>query len=176
MPRCAYCGRENPDYSFYCSSCGESLRDSTVWNTGVKAQVAATLIASQDHITWLAFSLAMTTEALLLIGFFELEFGPVNLQNTPSIIAHMILPASGIFLAMVFRNMVNRSNADMGALYNKGEALATDVFHIPSRVRKGGKAGELMNHVLLTWAASWGIALFIVATWILAGILSSATI
>jgi uncharacterized membrane protein YfcA len=107
----------------------------------------------------------MTTESVLLVGFFEGEFDGHHLAP------HLVFPLFGIFLALVFRYMMNRSNADMGALQKRGENIAFDAFNIPSILRRGKRsAGDLMSKALMIWALAWALAF---ALSILAGLSGS---
>jgi hypothetical protein len=95
----------------------------------------------------------MTTESVLLVGFFDGLFDGTRLA------AHLIFPLFGIFLALVFRYMVNRSNGDMGALQKRGENISFNAFNIPNILRRGKRgAGELMSSALMTWVVAWILA------------------
>jgi hypothetical protein len=115
-----------------------------------EAQVLATMIASQDHTTWLAFTLGMTSEVLLVNGFF---------LDTPLSRFLWVFPLGGILLAGVLWNMILRSNADMGALYENADTRWKHIFHIPGGRRRGASAGLVMNVAFGGWIVAWVIAL-----------------
>lgn len=115
-----------------------------------EAQVLATMIYGQDNTTWLAFSLAMTTEVLLLVGFFTMK-----LENF-----RWVLAVAGILVGLIFRNMVLRSNGDLRILYNKTEGKHfRDTFYLPPHCRKGVSAGLTMDVALWGWVIAWLIAI-----------------
>ena len=125
--------------------------------------MVATLVASQDNTTWLAFTLGMTIESVLLIGFFQGVFDDEHLA------AHLTIPLFGILIAWVFMNMVTRSNGDLGALYARGENIAFDAFNIPDSLRRGRPAGPIMIRALWVWGVAWAIAFVLSALAGLAG-------
>jgi len=115
-----------------------------------EAQVLATMIYGQDNTAWLAFSLAMTTEVLLLIGFFQITLEEFR----------WVLALAGVLVGLIFRNMVIRSNGDLAILYSKTKRKHfEETFDLPSHCRKGVSAGLTMNVALGGWIIAWLIAL-----------------
>ncbi len=115
-----------------------------------EAQVLATMIYGQDNTTWLAFSLAMTSEVLLLVGFFQTTLEEFR----------WVLALAGVLVGLIFRNMAIRSNGDLAILYNKTRGKHFEkTFDLPAHCRKGASAGLTMNVALWGWVIAWLIAL-----------------
>lgn len=113
------------------------------------APVLATLILSQDHTTWLAFTLGMTSEVLLVTAFIQASSSGFK----------WVLALGGVLVAGVFWNMVLRSNADMSALYHRAESIWKHIFHIPRQRRRGISADLVMNLAFGGWIIAWLVAL-----------------
>jgi len=140
--KCPNCGEPDQEKGELCSKCGNE-----VMSPGERAQVLATLIQSQDSITWVAFSLAMTLESLLLVGFYELES------------KIRALGVVGLVLAFAFLLLVMRSNHDMKNYYGRARDSFPYVFHYELKgvwkyVFKL-KARHIMLVVLSAWIAGW---------------------
>jgi hypothetical protein len=116
-----------------------------------RAQALATMIQSQDSVTWLAFSLAVTSEAVLLAAF----------SQNPPFMAGLALAITGFTIALVFRSLVEGSNTDMSSLYNLADFDYPDTFRIPQSTRHARiwriSAQELMNGTLVAFMAGWVI-------------------
>lgn len=141
--RCRNCGQENPKESEVCSGCKKEILQS-----GDRAQVLATLIQSQDSVTWIAFSLAMTVESILLVGFIQASSG----LRTIAI--------AGFSLNVIFMILVVRSNMDMRALYKKAATDYPDAFVLPRSQRlhilgKDIPAWQVMMVPFLAWMVGW---------------------
>ncbi len=125
-----------------------------------RVDVIATLATSQDQVTWLAFSLAMTVETLLGIAY----VGDIKTEH-----GRMLIASAGAFLGFVFLLLVMRSNKDMGILYKKGDNSFPYAFHLPVEERFGVKvgrqsypsAGNVMLVSLLIWIIAWIVAFVI---------------
>jgi len=116
-----------------------------------EAQVLATMISGQDHTTWLAFTLGMTSEVLLLVGFFQ-----------DSLIERYrwVVAVGGVLVTLVFRNMIIRSNGDMGIYMNRASAKYGPTMSVRGEPnRRGMSAGALMDYSLWAWVIAWLIAL-----------------
>jgi hypothetical protein len=114
--------------------------------------MVATLLASQDNTTWLAFTLGMTVESVLLIGFFAGEFDGAHIA------AHLTIPLFGILLAFAFKNVVTRSIGDVRALYARGENIAFNAFNMPNGLRSGKSVSPMMIRIHWLWIVAWTIA------------------
>ena len=115
---------------------------------GEKAQILATLIQSQDNITWVAFSLAMTVESILLVGFFQVNWGL------------KAIAIAGLFLDIVFLTLVTRSNMDMRTLYDVAAKDFSDAFALDRRQRLQIlgfqiRARYVMMLPFLAWLLGW---------------------
>ena len=121
-----------------------------------RAQALATLIASQDSVTWLAFSLAVTSEAVLLAAFS---------QTRPSFVLGLALAITGFTIALIFRSLVEGSNSDMSSLYTLADFDYPDTFRIPQSTRHTRiwrlSAQELMNGTLVAFMVGWVILYFL---------------
>ena len=118
--KCVNCGVENTDDAERCEDCGIFFRPAIPLGHEVRAQVLATLIQSQENTTWLAFSLAMTIETLLLVTFTQIESNGYG---------RGALFLAGILLGVGFWSIVHRSNVDMRNLYNRAARDYQDTFH-----------------------------------------------
>jgi hypothetical protein len=140
--KCPNCGELDQKQGDSCSKCGKEIM-----SPGERAQVLATLIQSQDSITWLAFSLAMTLESVLLVGFYELES------------KIRALGVAGLILAIAFLLLVMRSNHDMKKYYSRAKDSFPYVFHYELegvwKIVFKLKARHIMAVVLLAWIAGW---------------------
>jgi len=139
----------------FCSHCRRELPQAI--DQEARAQALATIAASQDQVTWLAFSLAMTTEAVLIVAFVQ-DIGERG---------RIIVSAIGLLLGLSFILLVMRSNADMGALYGRGEDVFPDVFHVNPQRRFGPRASCVMAASLLGRILFWIVALVVSATLLL---------
>lgn len=146
--KCPKCGELNQKQGDPCSKCGYEIM-----SPGERAQVLATLIQSQDSVTWVAFSLAMTLESILLVGYYELESKIRSLGIV------------GMTLAIAFSLIVLRSNYDMKRYYDRASAKFPYVFDYE---RKGNweklvfkvKARYIMLVFLFAWFVGWAWVLF----------------
>jgi len=141
--KCRNCGVESPKNSEVCSSCGKEIL-----LPGVRAQILATLVQSQDNVTWLAFSLAMTIQSILLVGAILASGGLRTLA------------VAALTLDVIFMILVVRSNMDMRVLYKKAANDYPDAFAIPraERLRILGRdilAWQVMMVPFLAWFAGW---------------------
>ncbi|MBU0685185.1 MAG: hypothetical protein KJ653_04975 [Candidatus Thermoplasmatota archaeon] len=141
--KCRNCGQENPRESGVCSGCGKEILQ-----PGDRAQVLATLIQSQDTVTWVAFSLAMTVESILLVGFVQASSG----LRTIAI--------AGLSLDVIFMILVVRSNMDMRALYKKAANTYPDAFALSRSERlhilgMDIPAWQVMMVPFLAWMVGW---------------------
>ena len=141
--KCPNCGEPDQRQGESCSKCGKEII-----SPGESAQILATLIQSQDSVTWVAFSLAMTLESILLVGFYELES------------KIRALGFVGLALAIAFFLIVMRSNQDMTKYYKR----ASDKFpHVFDYKREGTwerlvfkmKARYVMLAFLIAWFVGW---------------------
>jgi hypothetical protein len=117
-----------------------------------RAQALATMIQSQDGVTWLAFSLAITMEAVLLAAF---------VQKGTDFAGRTALFVAGFALAVIFMKLVRKSNADMGNYYLMAALDYPDTFHFPDSTRAKGSAGDLMSWTLVSSALGW-VLLYII--------------
>jgi len=141
--KCRNCGLENPKNSELCSSCGKEIL-----LPGERAQILATLVKSQDSITWLAFSLAMTIQSILLVGAIQASGGLRTLA------------VAALALDVIFMILVVRSNMDMRALYKRAANDYPDAFALPrsERLRILGRdfpAWQVMMVPFLAWFVGW---------------------
>jgi hypothetical protein len=147
--KCPNCREPDQKQGESCSKCGKDIM-----SPGERAQVLATLIQSQDSITWVAFSLAMTLESVLLVGFYELESKIKSIGFT------------GLILAIAFLLLVTRSNHDMKKYYDRAVDEHPYIFHyerkgyVQKLVFRVLKARLIMGLVLLAWIAGWLLVLF----------------
>ncbi len=111
-----------------------------------RAQSLATLIQSQDAVTWIALSLAITTEAVLLAAF---------VQHDATHAGRHVLAVSGSAFALIFRALVGRSNVDMSNYYGLASYDYPDTFHFPASIRTRIRARNLMLRVLEGLVAGW---------------------
>jgi len=136
---CPNCGLVNQQHGETCQKCGKGIL-----SPGEAAASLATLVQSQDSVTWVAFSLAMTLESVLLVGFYEI--GP-RIQ---------VIGITGILLAFAFFLLVVRSNRDMRVYYSRASARYPSVFdYTPDCVSKLLKARIIMMVVLIAWIPGW---------------------
>ena len=147
--KCRNCGVENPKNSEVCSGCGKEILPPSE-----RAQILATLIQSQDNVTWLAFSLAMTIQSILLVGVIQ---GSGGLRT---------LAVAALTLDVMFMILVVRSNMDMRALYKKAANDYPDAFALPrpERLRILGRdisAWQVMMVPFLAWLAGWSYLLMV---------------
>lgn len=154
--RCWKCGADNPDDHSFCRLCGHHLE----WcdDPFHARDVIATLTTSQDQVTWLAFSLAMTVETLLGIAY----VGDIEVKE-----GRLLISLAGAFLALVFFLLVMRSTYDMRILARKGENAFPYAFHLPEEKRFGIRietrqgmkrtpsAGQVMRITLAAWMLAW---------------------
>lgn len=118
-----------------------------------EAQVLATMISGQDHITWLAFTLGMTSEVLLLVGFF---------QDTLIERYRWVVALGGVLVALVFRNMVIRSNGDMCVYMRRASANYGPTMSVRNGSRRGIPARWIMDMTFWAWVIAWLIALGVI--------------
>jgi hypothetical protein len=141
--KCRNCSVENPKNSEVCSGCGKEMLA-----PGERAQILATLAQSQDNVTWLAFSLAMTIQSILLVGAIEASGGLRTLA------------VAALTLDVTFTILVMRSNMDMMTLYKKAADDYPDAFALPQarRLRLLGKdirAWQVMLVAFSGWFVGW---------------------
>jgi hypothetical protein len=141
--KCRNCGAENPKNSEVCSGCGKEIVP-----PGERAQILATMVQSQDIVTWLAFSLAMTIQTILLVGVI------LGSQGTRT------LAVAALTLDVIFMILVVRSNMDMRVLYKKAANDYPDAFALPrsEHLRILGRdipAWQVMMVPFLAWFVGW---------------------
>jgi len=146
--KCPNCGELKQVQGESCTKCGKDIL-----SPGERAQVLATLIQSQDSVTWVAFSLAMTLESVLLVGFYELES---KIQ---------LIGYTGLVLAIAFLLLVTRSNLDMKTYYDRAAFEFPSVFDyerkkLLQKIIVKMKARHIMWVVLLAWTVGWFLVLF----------------
>lgn len=118
--KCGKCGNDMSEGTEQCEMCGSFSRTPTTLEKDARAQVLATLVQSQDNITWLAFSLAMTIEVLLLATFAQIDSQGYG-RGT--------LFIAGVLIGFGFWFIVHRSNVDMSNLYYRAARDYQDTFH-----------------------------------------------
>ncbi len=111
------------------------------WEPGV----LATLIQSQDSITWLAFSLAVTTESVLLAAF---------AQTSITDKGKLMLTIAGPLLGIAFLLIIIRSNGDMNTLYGRAAKRYPSTFALGAR-SINLRAQYVMYLVLAGWIVGW---------------------
>lgn len=111
------------------------------------SQVLSTLIQSQDSVTWLAFSLAMTTEVLLLTAAAQLMFTEIR---------QLVLGGVGALVALAFLLLVSRSNQDMANLVRRASIDYQEAIDFPMSLRsQPPSATKIMAASLRLWIAGW---------------------
>jgi hypothetical protein len=140
----------NPLQSRPDKNIGNGVEDKSI-EPGIKAQVLATLIQSQDNVTWLAFSLAMTIQALLIIGFVS---GEMNQSG------RVLICFIGLMTSLIFWGLTTRSLGDMGIFYRRAcqKSFSYEtVFDLPAGERRSISAGMLMFAAFIGWIILWSI-------------------
>ncbi len=141
------CGAMNSSGTEVCSKCGKEIL-----SPGERAQVLTTLVQTQENTTWLAFSLAVTTEGVMLAAFSQEKLIDGG---------RIMLAVAGLFLMAAMFNMVRRSNGDMSILYQKADRDYPSEFHLPGVNRKGFSARVIMNWVIVASIAGWIVLLLL---------------
>lgn len=140
---CPTCGNPLGPGARFCVRCGRELPQ--VINPDARVQALATVATSQDQVTWLAFSLAMTTEAVLLAAF---------IQDIDEV-GRLMVSVIGALTGLSFLLLVARSNVDMKLLFGRGDDVFPDVFHLPNERRFGPRARHIMTASLVGWILFW---------------------
>ncbi len=144
---CKKCGKQNPEVFKYCWFCGDPLpAPPLVEKSCCKSQTYATLVASQDHVTWLAFSLAMTVEVLLATAY--------SRSNQDNLERYLLITI-GIFMSIVFWYIVKKSNRDMSNYYGRAVKDYPEIFDFPPSQRVKGSASIIMELVFAIWLIIW---------------------
>ena len=155
---CPNCGTESVDESEQCEDCGFFFTPAISLKDETRAQVLATLIRSQDNITWLAFSLAMTIETILMVTFTQINSHGYGRDT---------LFLAGILIGVGFWFIVHRSNVDMSNLYRRAARDYQDTFHFlhaqrfPSTKRGRLAARRVIDIAFVVLLAGWVIVFFL---------------